>query len=44
MLIPLEVFEIFFGSFMKNKKVIDIQEFSDLITEAEDKLFAMTTG
>lgn len=41
MQVPVEVFDIFFGSFMKKKSVINLQEFSDLISQAEDKLFSM---
>ncbi len=41
MQIPLEVFEMFFGNFMKKKAVINIQEFTDLIADAENKLFDM---
>lgn len=39
MQIPLEVFEMFFGNFMKKKAVISTQEYSDLIADAENKLF-----
>lgn len=41
MLLPLEVFDIFFGTFLKKKSKITQQEFSDLISEAEERLFAI---
>ncbi len=41
MQVPLEVFNMFFGSFLKQKSQITQQEFSDLISEAENRLFAI---
>lgn len=37
--VPLEVFEIFFGDYMKRKAVITQQEFADMIETAENRLF-----
>lgn len=44
MLLPLEVFDIFFGTFLKKKSKITQQEFADLISEAENRLFAIGDG
>lgn len=41
MQIPIEVFDIFFGTFLKQESRITQQEFSDLISEAENRLFAI---
>ena len=37
--VPLEVFEIFFGDYMKRKAVITQQDFADMIETAENRLF-----
>jgi hypothetical protein len=41
MQVPLDVFGMFFGAFLKQKAQITQQEFSDLISEAENRLFAI---
>jgi hypothetical protein len=39
--IPLEIFDHFFGDFMKKKTVITQQEFSDMVSNNEDALLGI---